>query len=249
MRGFLASEGSKIIANPIVPIRAAATVVILRDGDQGIETLLLRRNSKLAFAAGAWVFPGGSVDQADANGGIDEMEVAKNAAIREAKEECGLRLASEDLVYFCKWTTPEGDNKRFATWFFVSVLREPSATVTIDGSEIHEHKWLSPQRALDDHQADKFNLMPPTYMSLRLIRHFQTAQQVSERLLQRRPYDVTPKLCQYQGNWICLYPGDAGYEESNCNIEGPRHRTLIENGTLRYEHSGDNCPEPAMDAP
>ena len=39
----------------------AATVVLLRDGADGIETLMLRKNSKIAFA-GMWVFPGGRID-------------------------------------------------------------------------------------------------------------------------------------------------------------------------------------------
>ena len=37
----------------------AATTVLVRDGADGIEVLMCRRNSKLAFAGGAWVFPGG----------------------------------------------------------------------------------------------------------------------------------------------------------------------------------------------
>ena len=249
MRGFLANRGSKIIANLQIPIRTAATVVILRDGEQGLETLLLRRNSKLAFAAGAWVFPGGAVDQSDSDNRADKLQAAKYAAIREANEECGLRLVSEDLVHFCNWTTPEGENRRFATWFFVSRLRQPTAAVTIDGSEIHDYQWLTPQGALEAHRGGQLNLMPPTYMSLRLIRHYPTAQQACDRLLQRRPYEVTPRLCQHQGSWICLYPGDAGYQENDWAIEGPRHRTIIDRGQLRYEHSGDNCPIPAMDAP
>ena len=44
-------------------LRLAATAVLLRDTEQGLEVLLLRRNAKLAFAAGAWVFPGGAIDQ------------------------------------------------------------------------------------------------------------------------------------------------------------------------------------------
>ena len=43
----------------------AATVILLRDGEDGLETLMLRRNSKLAFAGGHWVFPGGRVDADD----------------------------------------------------------------------------------------------------------------------------------------------------------------------------------------
>ena len=41
----------------IVP---AATVVVVRDGNDGVETLMLRKNSKLAFG-GMWVFPGGRI--------------------------------------------------------------------------------------------------------------------------------------------------------------------------------------------
>ena len=42
----------------------AATVILLRDTGRGPETLMLRRNSKIAFG-GMWVFPGGRVDPAD----------------------------------------------------------------------------------------------------------------------------------------------------------------------------------------
>lgn len=48
-----------------VPIRDAASVVLLRDGAQGLETFTLTRTSTMVFAAGATVFPGGGVDPAD----------------------------------------------------------------------------------------------------------------------------------------------------------------------------------------
>ena len=43
----------------------AATVVLLRDTPDGVETLMLRRDTELAFAGGAWVFPGGRIDPED----------------------------------------------------------------------------------------------------------------------------------------------------------------------------------------
>ncbi|MFM8861560.1 MAG: NUDIX hydrolase, partial [Acidimicrobiia bacterium] len=46
----------------------AATVVLVRDaidGRPGVEVLLARRNSKIYFAGGAWVFPGGRIDVED----------------------------------------------------------------------------------------------------------------------------------------------------------------------------------------
>jgi 8-oxo-dGTP pyrophosphatase MutT (NUDIX family) len=49
-----------------VPARDAATVVVLRDHDRyGLQAFMLRRVASMAFAPGAYVFPGGSVDPRD----------------------------------------------------------------------------------------------------------------------------------------------------------------------------------------
>ena len=50
---------------PVAP-KPAATVLLLRDGEAGLEVLMTRRSTKASFAPGAFVFPGGVVDQADA---------------------------------------------------------------------------------------------------------------------------------------------------------------------------------------
>jgi 8-oxo-dGTP pyrophosphatase MutT (NUDIX family) len=101
------------------PPRPAATVVLLRDAEEGLEALLLRRHRRSGFAADAWVFPGGVVDQsdraADAAGRLDgpspeewarrlqvddpaEAAGYVSAAIREAFEETGILLAHGDRV-------------------------------------------------------------------------------------------------------------------------------------------------------
>lgn len=95
--------------------RHAATVILLRDGNQGPEVYLLRRAGSMAFAAGAFVFPGGSVDARDTDLG-DESWVGTPpsqwaatlssdeptaralvcAAVRETFEESGVMLAGAD---------------------------------------------------------------------------------------------------------------------------------------------------------
>ena len=50
---------------PAVP-RPAATVLLMRDTAQGPEVLMTRRSAKASFAPGAYVFPGGGIDAADA---------------------------------------------------------------------------------------------------------------------------------------------------------------------------------------
>lgn len=93
---------------PPVP-RHAATVVLLRDRDGRIEVFMLRRVSSMAFAPGAYVFPGGSVDARDAEydqPGADweswgsafgaDARTARElvcAAVRETFEEAHVLLA------------------------------------------------------------------------------------------------------------------------------------------------------------
>jgi glyoxylase-like metal-dependent hydrolase (beta-lactamase superfamily II)/8-oxo-dGTP pyrophosphatase MutT (NUDIX family) len=89
-------------SRPPAPARLAATVLLLRDGAQGLEVLMTRRSASASFAPGAYVFPGGSVDAADAQhhhlatrrtGQRDDHLTEAIAAIRESLEELGVLLA------------------------------------------------------------------------------------------------------------------------------------------------------------
>ena len=51
--------------DPDKPLLLAATVVMVRDGEDGLEVLMVLRNRSLKFGGGSWVFPGGRVDEAD----------------------------------------------------------------------------------------------------------------------------------------------------------------------------------------
>lgn len=96
---------------PVTP-RPASTVILLRDGQPGLEVLLLKRNARTRFGPGASVFPGGAVDPGD-NGPalppcpMDEPTASAElgvrsgglayriAAIRECFEEAGILLARD----------------------------------------------------------------------------------------------------------------------------------------------------------
>ena len=84
----------------------AATVLMLRDTRAGLEVFMIKRHQKMGFAAGALVFPGGSLDQADADAsriplcaGGDNLAAGERAmrvcAIRETFEESGILLAHD----------------------------------------------------------------------------------------------------------------------------------------------------------
>ena len=48
-----------------VPLRDAATIMLVRDGSDGLEVFMLLRNLNSDFVGGAYVFPGGAVDPGD----------------------------------------------------------------------------------------------------------------------------------------------------------------------------------------
>jgi len=84
--------------------KPAATVLLARDGADGIEVFLVKRHHDIEFASGALVFPGGKVEAGDTDGalrtacegaeGIDDGDLAlRLAALRETFEECGVLLA------------------------------------------------------------------------------------------------------------------------------------------------------------
>ena len=143
----------------------AATVILLRDGDTGLETLMLRRNSRIVFG-GMWVFPGGRVDREDWEGVAagDELAASRRAAARESIEECGLQVDPDSMLPFSHWTPPLVTPKRFLTWFFVARPRE--GDVAIDDGEIKESLWMSPEEALRRQNVQEIELAPPTYVTL-----------------------------------------------------------------------------------
>ncbi len=86
----------------VAQARPAATLLLLRDGAQGLEVLMTRRSASASFAPGAYVFPGGGVDAADGMafdvcqrrpGQSEELSARSVAAIRESFEELGILLA------------------------------------------------------------------------------------------------------------------------------------------------------------
>lgn len=99
-----------------VEVRLAATVMLVRDGGQGLETFMLKRNPKSKFVPGQFVFPGGAVDVKDqlidevetVSSGLDDYQASDRlgiesgglaywvAAIRECFEEAGALLARID---------------------------------------------------------------------------------------------------------------------------------------------------------
>ncbi len=188
----------------------AATVVLARENQSAdeIEVLLLRRNSKLVFHGGHWVFPGGRIDANDFAAADDGLEypAAQIAAVRETREESGIEISVEQLIHTAHWTTPPKLPRRFCTWFFVCPLRE-AATVSVDNDEILDFRWLSPSQALADAEAEKIVLPGPTRATLKNISPHRSLDEL-EAAVREADIHVFPKDSSY------YRPQEMGYNPS-----------------------------------
>jgi 8-oxo-dGTP pyrophosphatase MutT (NUDIX family) len=222
---------------PAIP-RPAATLLLMRDGPGGLEVLMVRRAREMDFAAGALVFPGGRVEDADGvlAQGQDALGAHRIAAIREAWEECGILLAHPPappaqvatafgehlaergltpdgaaLVHFAHWVTPEHSAKRFDTHFFIA--RTPDGQEPVhDGREAVEAVWVTPAAVLADAAAGRRKLVFATRLNLqRLAAHTMVTEALASAA--RRPVvTVTPRpVPDGQGGTILRIPAEAGY--------------------------------------
>ncbi len=221
----------------IAPAHPSATIVLIRDGERGLEVLLVRRNAKLKFHGGAWVFPGGRIDPADRlpDRPDDLLAAARRAAVRELREEASLNLEADQLRALSRWITPDFLPKRFDTWFFIA----PATTfdVVVDGGEIHEFRWTSPADALADQSAGAIELPPPTFVTLSELARCRDVVGALGELSVSEPRAFTPRICNIEGGACSLYEGDAGYDAVDPEAPGARHRLWLLKSGWRYERA------------
>jgi 8-oxo-dGTP pyrophosphatase MutT (NUDIX family) len=201
-------------------IHPAASVIIVRDGDGDgeLEVLLVRRSQQVRFMPGAWVFPGGRLDEEDGPGMGDDPELAQAAfrvcAAREADEEVGITLPDpEVLVWFSHWITPQGLPHRFDTRFFLAPVPDEANPVP-DGQEVEAARWISPSDAIRANESDEMTIFFPTLKQLeRLVgvAGFAAAVEVA----QAEPIaPVLPKVVVEDGFPHVVLPGEPGYDEA-----------------------------------
>lgn len=148
--------------------RPAATVLTLRDSPKGYEILMLRRNLRSDFVGGAYVFPGGAVDDDDAVAdelvvGLDDVAASKRlkldrggldfyvACLRELFEEAGLLIACDERGETVTFTDPT-DIARLAAkrralnageMGFLALMAEEGVRLDLRGLEYLAH-WITP---------------------------------------------------------------------------------------------------------
>lgn len=221
-------------STPAVP---AATVALLRDRDGVAEVLMLKKNSKIAFG-GLWVFPGGRIDDDDFDAPDDLEQAARNAAVRETIEEANMALEGGAFHWFAHWTPPASTPVRFATWFFLARAPSASDEVKVDGGEIKEHAWITPDEALRRHAREEIDLAPPTWVTLYHLSKYTPSTEAIEHFSQLAPrYYETHLAKNSTGTRIAMWEGDAGYEAYDADADGATHRLVMDPNGFKFLHS------------
>lgn len=196
--------GEKLNTGDVTKARAACSVITVRDGDAGLELLLVQRNPEARFMGGAWVFPGGAVNE-----GETEVETA----VREAEEEAGIALDPATLVPFSRWITPRQVQVRFDTHFFVAPS-PPDAEPKCDGEECVDLRWIGPGAALEAGQREELFLVFPTIKHLEQLAEFGSVDELLAHARSRRVQPIEPRVLVDGGIAQVLLPGEPGYDDA-----------------------------------
>jgi 8-oxo-dGTP pyrophosphatase MutT (NUDIX family) len=160
------------VTGPRVPVRDAATVMLVRDAPgSGVEVFMLRRNLRSDFVGGAYVFPGGGVDDHDRHADLDAVCAGRSdadasrqlgvergglafwvAAIRESFEEAGILLATDGRGTVVDFTDPAVDARfrvhRRAVDLgerrLVDICVEEGLQLAVDSLAYFAH-WITPE--------------------------------------------------------------------------------------------------------
>lgn len=172
-------------------MRFAASVIVGRDGPDGLEVLVLERSAASRFLPSYIVFPGGAVDPGDAELAAawfgDPAQAFRVGAVRELFEEAAITVTgsglfaggsfsmiAEDppsaalLPEVAHWVAPQDIPVRFDARY-VAAEAPLGIEPTPDGTETAAAWWCTPADLIAEWQAEERKLYWPTYFTMRAL--------------------------------------------------------------------------------
>lgn len=254
-------------STPVSPRPASATVMARDRLESGIEVFMVRRHVRSEFVPDVYVFPGGSVTDADRAverepgvcAAASEADDAENgptalgsgfraAAIRELFEEAGalvarrdgeplrvseadlprlavdrdglnahttalleivrregVTLATDALLHWAHWITPEAFPKRFDTHFFLVEAPEGQQPAH-DNLETTNSVWITPEDALAGFERDEFPLVFATIHQLQALTELANMDEARARFAGKKPITIMPRVVKRDGQDVILLP-------------------------------------------
>lgn len=207
---------------PAVPAepKPAATVVLMRDRDTRLEILLLKRHRSVGFVPGAYVFPGGRIDEADADPRLTTgAAIPKRGdvpahywfgAVREVFEEAGVLLARTPTG---EWAPDARGDKRLERWRMKLMANEVGLADVVAAEQL--------QIVLDD-VVYFAHWITPAAEPRRYDTRFFAAGLPAGRTVQADPRETVDTL------WLTAADALARFEEGRMPMVFPTVKTLQE---------------------
>ena len=249
--------------NPVPPRPASATVMARERAEGGVEVFMVRRHVQSEFVPDVYVFPGGSVKEADreaerapgvcapvGEGPTTLGSGFRAAAIRELFEEAGALIARRDgaplrvtqadlprlaayrdglnaktltllelaqregvslatnaLLHWAHWITPEAWPKRFDTHFFLVEAPEGQEPAH-DDLETTQSAWVTPEEALAGFERGEFPLVFATIHQLRELMGLANMAEARARFAGKVPRTIMPRVERRGGEDVILLPSE-----------------------------------------
>jgi 8-oxo-dGTP pyrophosphatase MutT (NUDIX family) len=198
-REFAPSDATHIIAAARETFEEAGFVLARKRGTQSIidpcEAHRLTERYRPAILAGA-------------------------ASFRDLIAGEGLVLATELMLPFAHWITPEGMPKRFDTYFYL-VAAPVEQLALHDGGEAVEGLWIAPQRALREADAGTRTVVFPTKMNLRKLARYRSVAETVAASRSEPLVTVMPRIEQTETSHTLHIPEAAGYGVTSVTINRP----------------------------
>lgn len=135
---------------------------------------------------------------------------ADNRAFWEMVKAERLTLATDRLVYFAHWITPEESPYRYDTRFFAAAVPAGQDAVA-DEREIVDVRWLAPGQAVEAAARGEIALRMPTIKNLQLLDGPPSVAAVLASLARRQVETIRPRVLDEPAGRRVLFPGDLGY--------------------------------------
>ncbi len=198
--------GEELNTGEVTEAREAASLILLRDSDEGPEVLLVQRNPEQRFMGGAWVFPGGSTSKDDG----DELRTAR----RELEEEAGIALDDDDRAGALLALDHARRRSRSASTPTSSSPARPTAprrrstapsAWTAAGSAPRTRSTAAP--------GDELMLVFPTIKHLEQLAEHSSVEDALATARARKVQPVEPQGAGRRRRGAGALPGEPGYDD------------------------------------
>ena len=133
------------------------------------------------------------------------------STMRRIVAEERIALATDRLVHYAHWITPEAEPRRFDTQFFIAAA-PLGQTATSDGYETLDCVWIAPDTALREADAGRAILLFPTRLTLLKLGRSRSAEEALARAGREPVVTVQPVMTVEGGERVIRIGADSGYE-------------------------------------